>query len=117
MNDLIEEYRKQAAIHGECTREGNSKRANAAHDKLTNLATAILNSSDPKALMILFNDDDESVQLCAATHFLEVNEGKATKKLRELSSSNDPIISTVAGFTLDCWNKGEIRKLTTKSKK
>ncbi len=112
--NLVDEYRKQAVKYGQYTAKCDTKKVNSTHDKIMELATEILNSPQPESLRTLLDDNDEWVQLYSATHYLEVNETIASKRLRSLSKSKDPIISITASYTLKEWKNGELTRLRVK---
>jgi hypothetical protein len=115
MTAIVEEYRQQAVSHGKCTHEGDSIGASSAHDKLIELATTILNSSDAPSITGLLEDEDVWVQLWAATHLLELDEATATQKLLQLSEAGIPLTSISARYTLESWNDGDLPPLVNQT--
>jgi hypothetical protein len=109
MNQLIEEYREAAALHGKATAEGDSETANRAYQAAENAFKALVVAGEDGKLLELYNDPHPSVQLWAAAHTLEISEDMALDKLRALESSNAGLVSIDAKYSIKEWNLGEMR--------
>jgi len=105
---LLQQYKNAAVAHGEGTCGGDSAKANQAHDSLTRLLGEISATGSDPELVALFDDENEWVQLWAATHTLEVDEPKAAAKLQAIADAGIPIASMTARYTLQEWQNGSI---------
>lgn len=108
---MLEDYRRYAEEYGLNIRGADATATNKAFDALTDIGRRIIRAGDGRLLLSLFDDPDPWVQLCAASHALEVDESSAVAKLRELAEARIRLASMTAELTLEAWNKGELRLL------
>src|SRR4051794_29180510 len=105
----LNEYRHHAIEHGTRTREGDAEGANASYDRLHAVLVAIDGEGRERELFSLYEDDDPWVQTWAATHTLEIDEGRALAKLEQLAKSGISHVDTGAKYTIQEWNNGNLR--------
>src|SRR6516162_7673398 len=111
MDELLDDYRRHAAEHGQHTVEGNADAANAAHDRLQRTFVAIMSAGKGTELFLLYDETNCWVQLWAAAHTLELNESKALAMLSALQQAGIPGISTTAKYTIQEWKGGKLKFL------
>jgi Domain of unknown function (DUF2019) len=108
---LLEEYRRYASEHGKHIKEADPDRSNVAHDNLHKTFLSLIAAGRGQDLILLFDDPDESVQLWAAAHSLEVDERKALEKLQAIADAAS-FVSLDAKYTIEEWRSGELRFLS-----
>jgi hypothetical protein len=108
MCDLIALYREKAALHGNLTFLGNSRKTNLAYKSLHKILAELVSNGSDNLLFSLYEDRDLSVQLWAAAHTLELDERRAIDKLHQIASLKEPIVSMSARLTAKGWNEGEV---------
>jgi hypothetical protein len=105
--ELVERYRECAKRHGKATIVGDSDSTNIAYDDLILVFRKLRNSKLLDCLESLLEDSNEHVRCWAATHYLLVDERKATKTLRTLSKG-----TTITAFTAEMvlaeWQGGRL---------
>ncbi len=109
IEELIDEYKLNAAKHGDTIKEGNYKVGNKCYDKLMIALNRIKEYGDEgnEALLSLTDDENDSVRCWSACHSLKYNEEKAVKTLEEIQKQKG-IISLSAEMTLSEWRKGNL---------
>ena len=110
VDSIIDAYRASAAKHGEASATGDHRKANRHHD-LLNEELVLLRGAGKAgevALLVLLQDEDESVRCWAATHCLVVDEAAAKATLEEMVRA-DGFLALDAEMVLDQWAKGELK--------
>ena len=108
---LLEEYRKDAILHTECTENGRYRKGNNAHDRLQETFLKIVKSGCGNDLFSFYDDENTGVQAWAASHTLELDESRALEKLRQLESADIPHISFDAKYVIEGWESEDLRFL------
>jgi hypothetical protein len=110
IDQLIEEYRKQAMIYGEAAESGDSRRGNKAQDELMRLRRALRQAGPEQAakLLRLLDDDDFAVRLKAATDALRLSPADGERVLAALAQCPLPMVRHDAEMTLKLWRRGEL---------
>ena len=73
----------------------------------------LIKTNEVTKILELLEDEDLWVQLWAASHSLEIDEVKALKKLTEIQEAGIPLVSSSAKYTIEAWNAGELRYLSS----
>ncbi len=106
-NELIEQYATCAKRHGHATISGDSSAANAAHDDLYAVFRELKKSGNLACLEPLLRESDVNVRCWAATHYLLVDERRATKALKALSKGSG-MAAFDAEMVLAEWKAGRL---------
>ncbi len=92
IKNIIDEYRNNAVLHWNASRDGNYKAANKSYSKLTKIYKQLIQSEKlgDNILLNLLNDQNFAVQLWAASHCLALEKSKevAVQKLEFISKMN-----------------------------
>jgi len=114
VNKIIEEYRNNAVLHWNASREGDYKTANKSYAKLSQIYKLLIQSEElsKNVLLNLLNDQNYAVQLWAASHCLALENSKegAVLKLELISKmSSNEAPSFEAKMILNEWReKGKL---------
>lgn len=102
---LIEIYIENAHIHRQASLE-DSQKANEAYSRLNNafLALEKLGPSGISEFLKLLDSENEDVRGWAASHALNINEGKAISVLRELQKKGG-LTGVEAEYTILNWER------------
>lgn len=106
-----ENYVDAAIIHLRYLDIGDSRRSNAAHDRLIKAIRNIRNRPDRGLLFLsgLLTHDDENVRLWSASHLLPLNEEIAIHELKKLAkNANSWIVRSSAENTEAEWQKDNL---------
>ncbi len=106
-NDLVKQYASSAKRHGHATNSGDSSAANAAHDDLYAVFRELKKSGKLACLEPLLQNSNVDVRCWAATHYLLVDERRATKALKALSKGSG-IAAFDAEMVLAEWKAGRL---------
>jgi hypothetical protein len=109
MSSLVDEYRRHAIDHGAYLTQDDADSSNVSYDRLQDAFHAIIKARGRRELFKLYDDVDESVQCWAAAHTLEVDEGRALAKLKQLEKSENPYIRIDAEYTSREWKNGALK--------
>ena len=109
ITELIDDYRKYVVLYKNGYTGGNSKEVNKAHKEINIVLNELISINEDIKLVDLLNDEDKWIQLCAATHLLEVEETKALKTLNIIKNENIQFLSLIAETTIDEWNEGNLK--------
>ena len=107
-NSLIKDYEHAAKLHGNATTRGDSRAANKAHAELVEAFKKLREDGELQCLDVLLNHSDPFVRCWAATHFLLVDEERATGVLKALTKAKG-IVSFNAEMVLKEWRAGRLR--------
>ena len=99
---LLAEYADWARLHGEATDEGDSDRANKAHDEVLRVLSLLDREGARAELLSLLSDGHPSVRCWAATHSLTVNAETAEAALQQLAEGVGAVAFD-AEMVLDRW--------------
>ena len=113
MKNDIEQYVANAAEHGRWTETGNSKKGNAAFDRMEAALTRLRQRRDKgeSILTELLGHPDGWVKLEAATHLLPLRPDRACTTLEELSSGPQSYLEFNAKMVLREWRSGRLKVL------
>ncbi|MDJ0809754.1 MAG: hypothetical protein QNJ01_06615 [Desulfobacterales bacterium] len=87
---------------------GDNKTANKAHDKISNLLSALSDTEKLSLLPQLCDHDCEAVQLWAARYLLDVDENMGLSTIERIIG-NETLIGLVAEVVLDQWKSNAIK--------
>ena len=109
ISKLVAEYCENARQHGAATAIGDHKRSNKYHDGLMAALRGLREEGTrgDEALLPLLDDHDQSVRCWAATHCLNLAEGKARLTLVKLAAESG-IVGFAAETVLSEWDKGTL---------
>lgn len=99
-----------AASHGESTRRGDHKAANANADLIATAYTVLKERGleSQQMMLPLLDDQDASVRSWAASHALEFASSPAEATLRHLVENDSSIVGFNAKMTLREWRAGRL---------
>ena len=110
VKEAIAAYTRNALMHREATKEGDSDRANAAYDALVGAYRYLRESGGEglEALVTLMGHEDEGVRCWAAAHCLDWDAPKAEAVLTELSQGQS-LVAFSAQMVLSQWKEGTFK--------
>jgi hypothetical protein len=106
--ELLQTYRVAARAHGVASAQGKHKEANRHYASIVESHRKLRANDALHELRHLLTDDDPSVRLWAASHFLEVDLSSAERVLAELAASGG-LIGFGAAMTLREWNADRLQ--------
>jgi uncharacterized protein DUF2019 len=103
-------YIADAAEHGRCTESGDSKRGNAAFDRMIAALAELRRRPDrgESVLIELLSHPNGWVRLEAATHLLPLRADVASTILENLASGPQSLLEFVAKIVLREWRAGKL---------
>lgn len=110
--ELLEAYRK-AAMCNVIEQTGRYKMANKAYDEGVRLSHYFRRGGPEmqQAFLVLLDDVEPAVRLCAAIHALEIAPDKSLRVLRVLASGPPSLVRLNADMALQQWNAGKLLPL------
>ena len=102
-------YAEAAALHGRATIDGDSKTANAAHDRLAAVYRELRDQGRRQLLLPLLTHRDASVRVWAAAHALEFDPASGERVLKDVASTDQTSLGFSAEQTLRVWHEGDLR--------
>lgn len=104
-------YEEAAALHGQASRDGDHRAANAQYKRLTASWKELRGRGDEgrAALQQLMSSSNPHVQVWAASHVLEFAPGPAEALLEQLASGPPSVVRLDAEMTLKEWRAGHLR--------
>jgi hypothetical protein len=109
--DLRTLYEEAAALHGQASREGAHRTANAQYKRIVTVWKELRSRSEAGrvALMQLMGCSDPHVRCWAASHFLEFDPRSAEAELERLANGPPSIVRLDAEMTLKEWRAGNLK--------
>ena len=107
IENLKDKYEKYCKERGIALSDGNSKKADFLHKKITRLIQLATESNLYEIFIPFLNSEDENVKLWTACEYLQTQPGIALKALNELSKSSDFLISFKAKATIRLYKEGK----------
>ena len=104
----LEIFEDSCIKHSKATEEGNFKKANKYHSKITNVVKLLKIENAITSLEDYLSSPFESVRLWSAYYWLPVNELEGIRILEEISKSQG-INSLNAEATISEWKKGNLK--------
>jgi hypothetical protein len=104
--DLLDSYRIAAIGQGAAVTKGHKKEMNKTMKQMQEIRQKLRSMGKEDDLLQLFYDQNEYVQVCAATDALEFAEAVAMERLRHLSSTKESWISFTAQMAIQAWENG-----------
>lgn len=107
-DDRIGEYTEAAIAHGLATNTGDSRSANAAHDRIASIYRALRAEGERERLLPLLDHRELSVRCWAAAHALEFAPEQAEPILEFVAKHEAGLVGFSAKQTLVVWRTGEL---------
>ncbi len=109
MKDMICKYKNAAIEYGIAQKNGDHKKANKAHNVLSNIYNKLKIDEKNTILWLtpLTNDKNQFVVLWASTHLLKLDTEFALTKLEYLSQETD-LAGFIAKTTISLWKNKEL---------
>ena len=104
------EYEKYCKERGMALSEGNSKKANFLHKKITHLMQQAIDANLFDIFIPFLESEDDSVKLWTACEYLQAYPEISLKALSDLSKSSDFLISFKAKATIKLYKEGKWNK-------
>jgi hypothetical protein len=104
----VSAYAGAAAAHGRATVEGDSKRANDAHDRLAAVYRELRDEGQRGRLLPLLSHADVAVRVWAAAHALEFAPDQGERVLEQIAATEQGILGFDAKQTLNVWRQGDL---------
>jgi hypothetical protein len=105
-NPRVSVYAEAAAAHGHATAEGDSRSANAAHDRLAAVYRELRAEGERARLLPLLKHAHPAVRTWAAAHALEFAPDQGERVLEEVAATEHSILGFDAKQTLSVWREG-----------
>jgi len=109
--ELSAMYEEAAALHGQASREGEYRVANAQYKRITAVWKELQGRGDEgrAALLQLMSSSNPHVQVWAASHVLEFAPGPAEALLERLAGGPPSVVRLDAEMTLKEWRAGNLK--------
>lgn len=110
LGDLSAQYEEAAGLHGEASRTGNSRAANAQYKRIVAAWKELRGKGEAgrAVLLHLMGNSNPDVRLWAASHVLEFDPGAAEAELNRLASGPPSLVRFDAELTLKEWRAGNL---------
>ena len=108
IEELVQEYERAAAAHGQALAAGDNRSANRSHDRIANAYRELRSRAEAHHLLPLLSSEDGSVRLWAAAHALEFAPGEGEPVLLGLAA-RPGLLRARAEYTLKAWREGTLK--------
>ena len=110
LRDLSAQYEEAAGLHGETSRTGNPRTANAQYKRIVAAWKELRGRGEEgcAVLLQLMANSNPHVRVWAASHVLEFDPGAAEAELERLASGPPSIARSDAEMTLKEWRAGNL---------
>ena len=104
-------YEEEAALHGQASREGEHRVANAQYKRIVAVWKELRSRGEAgrAALVRLMGSSNPHVRAWAASHVLEFDPRSAEAELERLANGPPSIVRLDAEMTLKEWRAGNLR--------
>jgi HEAT repeat protein len=111
IHELAAMYEEAAALHGQASREGAHRVANAQYKRIIAVwkALRVRGEAGRAALVELMGSSNPHVRAWAASHVLEFDPRSAEAELERLASGPPSIVRLDAEMTLKEWRAGNLK--------
>lgn len=108
VDDRIMRYAEAASAHGKAGADGDSKRANVAHDVIAGIYRELRAEGTRERLLPLLSHGDPAVVTWAGAHALEFAPAEGERVLEPIARDGPGIFGFVAQQTLAVWREGKL---------
>jgi HEAT repeat protein len=111
IHELEVMYEEAAALHGQASREGSHRVANAQHKRILAVWKELRERGETGrvALVRLMGSSNPHVRAWAASHVLEFDPRSAEAELERLANGPPSIVRLDAEMTLKEWRAGHLK--------
>ena len=111
LRDLSAQSEEASGLHGEASRTGNSRTANAQYKRIVAAWKELRGRGEEgrAALLRLMGNSNPDVRMWAASHVLEFDPGAAKAELERLASGPSSLVRFDAEMTLKEWRAGNLK--------
>jgi len=108
IDEAIEQIKKLAPIHAQAYNNADNKKANKLHDQLVEAMEYLMKGNSLFRLNELLDNPDLGIAQWAAIYLLKSETHLAEKKLEEIATKEDSLMSLSAEYALIEWREGKL---------